>query len=574
VLVDLHIKNLAVLAGAEVTFGPGLNVLTGETGAGKSIVVDSLALLAGARAATDLIRTGAESLTITGVFRPGGEAWRAPLLAAGIEVDGDELVVRREIGREGRNRVFLADQPATLRLLSELAPFLLRIHGQREELGLVAPDLQRAWLDRSGGADAAALLAAVGTAFGDWQRLAERLGRLHGDDRLRRERLDLLRFQAAELDQARPVPGEEDELRAERDVLRNVEAIRRGLATAAALLDEDDAAAVARLTQAHHSLQEIAAFEPAAADWAGELAEARIRVQEVVAQLERRLDGVEADPRRLDVVEDRLATLERLFRKYGDSSAALLQRRLEVAAELEDLDGDESQALVLADKVTAALVAYRDAALRLSERRRLWGQALAEQVTRELAELALGRAVFRVALERRSRSDSPLVLEGRGVEFGAHGLDQVVFLLAANPGEEAKPLARAASGGELARLYLAVQLAAAGEEERYSPTLVFDEADAGLGGAEAAALGRKLQRLARDGQIFAVTHLPQVASHADLHFRVSKRIAAGRTHAEVERLDAPGRVAEVARMLAGKKVTALSVSHAEELLAVAGRGGQ
>ena len=391
---------------------------------------------------------------------------------------------------------------------------------------------------------------------------------------MRRERLDLLRFQATELEQAKPLLGEEDELRAERGVLRNVEAIRGGLAGAGALLDEDDAAAVARLTQAYHSLQAIAAFEPAAESWAAELAEARIRVQEVVAQLERRLDAVEADPRRLEVVEDRLASLERLFRKYGDSSAALLKRQQQVKAELEELDGDENQAGALADKVTKALASYQVAALRLSERRRAWGEVLAERVARELVDLALGRAVFRVTLERRARGDSPLVLEGKGVEFGCHGLDQVVVLLAANPGEEAKPLARAASGGELARLYLAVQLAAAGEEERTAPTLVFDEADAGLGGAEAAALGRKLQRLAREGQIFAVTHLPQVASHADLHFRVSKRVAAGRTHAQVERLDAGGRVAEVARMLAGKRVTALSVSHAEELLAVAGRGAR
>src|SRR5688500_12544832 len=195
VLLDLHVKNLAVLASAEVSFGTGLNVLTGETGAGKSIVVDSLALLGGARAAADLIRAGADSLSVTGVFRPTGDAWRAPLLAAGIEVEGDELVVRREIGREGRNRVFLADQPATLRLLADLSPYLLRIHGQREELGLVAPDLQRAWLDRSAGAEAAALLAEVSAAYVEWQALAARLGRLQGDDRLRRERLDLLRFQ-------------------------------------------------------------------------------------------------------------------------------------------------------------------------------------------------------------------------------------------------------------------------------------------------------------------------------------------------------------------------------------------
>jgi len=586
VLRDLHVRNLAVLAGGAVEFGPGLNVLTGETGAGKSIVVDSLGLLAGARASADLIRSGADALTVTGVFLPAGARWRELLAAAGIAAEGDELVVRREIGREGRNRVFVNDQPATLRLLAELAPELLRIHGQRDELSLVEPELQRDWLDAHGGAEAAALRERTATAFAGYAGLRLRLERAAGDERARRERLDLLRFQAAAIDAVRPRAGEEDELRAERDVLRNVEAISAALGGAAALLLEDEDAAAGRLARSRHLLDEIGAWEPQAQAWASEAEELRIRVEELADSLRRRLDRVEADPRRLDAVEDRLAALERLLQRYAPSSAELLELRARIGREIDELEADAADREGLEGKVQAALAEYRRAADALSAKRRAWGEELARRVQEELRELALGRARFAVALERRTRAGSPLLVDGTAVDFGPCGYDQVVFELAPNPGEPAKPLQRAASGGELSRVYLALQLAVARSGDPASgdpgaggplPTLVFDEVDAGLGGAEAAALGRKLQRLARGGrrrgaQILAVTHLAQVASFADLQFKVSKRVEEGRTYASVEALDRAARVEEVARMLAGHKVTALSLSHAEELIAGAEHG--
>src|SRR6202035_267878 len=257
VLRQLHVKTLAVLAAAAVEFGPGLNVLSGETGAGKSIVVDSLALLAGVRASAELIRSGAETLTVSGVFDlPGdsSEGLRGLLAEAGVEVEGDEILVRREIARSGRNPVFLNDQPTTLRLLADLAPHLLRIHGQRDELGLVDPELQRVWLDRSGGAEAERPLGEVAAAFAEHQRLAARLERLAGGDRMRRERLDLLRFQAAEIDDARLAAGEELALKSERDVLRHAEAITRALGTAFALLFEEEGSAAERLAKSRSLL--------------------------------------------------------------------------------------------------------------------------------------------------------------------------------------------------------------------------------------------------------------------------------------------------------------------------------
>ncbi len=583
-LRELHVKNLAVLAAAAIELGPGLNILSGETGAGKSIVVDSLALLSGVRATADLIRTGADVLTVSGVFSLGGpesQGVRGALEAAGIELDAmgggsggeAEVLVRREIARSGRNRVFVNDQPATLRLLAELAPHLLRIHGQREELGLVDPELQRIWLDKSGGAEAERRTAEVAAAFAEHARLAARLELQAGGERMRRERLDLLRFELAEIDAAGLVAGEEATLRAERDVLRHAEAITHALGTAFALLSEEEGAAVDRLAQSRSLLEEIEEWEPQAAEWRTEVEELRIRAAEVAQGLSRRLDALEADPARLDAVEARLASVERLCRKYGGgnpTTTEVLARRAERAAELDELLGDGEDRSELEARVAESLARYREAALALSARRSAWGEALVGRIGAELKDLGLGKARLAVGLERRRRAESPLELAGERIDFGPAGIDQVVFLFAPNPGEEPRPLAKIASGGELSRIYLALQLAARGEGE--AATLVFDEVDAGVGGAEAAALGKKLQRLAKGGQILAVTHLPQVASHADVHFKISKKVREGRTQVEVEPLSPATRVEEVARMLAGKEITALSLSHAEELIAGAARG--
>ncbi|HYN23102.1 MAG TPA: DNA repair protein RecN, partial [Thermoanaerobaculia bacterium] len=570
-LREIHVRNLAVMAEASVELGDGLNILSGETGAGKSIIVDSLSLLSGARASADMIRSDADALTVSGVFELQGDGWRPVLEGAGLEAEGDEVLVRREIARSGRNRVFVNDQPTTLRLLSDLAPFLLRIHGQRDELGLIEPELQRKMLDQSGGAEAEGLRARVAAAFDQHHRLAERLERLSGDDRARRERIDLLRFHAAEIDAARLRAGEEIELRSEREVLRHAEAITRALGTAFSLLSEEEGSAVERLAKSQGLLAGVEAWEPQAVSWNTELEELRIRLAELAGSLNRRLDGLEADPARLDVIEERLAILERLARKHGGLSgdtAAVLARRTEIEAELAELEGDAENKEELEVRVAAALAEYREAAAALSQARERWGKALVERIEGELQELGLARARLAVALERRRRADGPLVVDGQPIDCGREGIDQVVFLFAPNPGEEARPLARIASGGELSRIHLALQLGAHGETEQARPTLVFDEVDTGIGGAEAAALGRKLQRLAKGGQILAVTHLPQVAACADHHFVVSKTSRDGATRSDVQAVTGEARVGEVARMLGGERLSGTTVAHAQEMLAV------
>ncbi len=570
-LREIHVRNLAVLAEAAVEFGAGFNVLSGETGAGKSIVVDSLSLLAGARASTEMVRTGAEALTVSGVFEPEGDGWRTVLEEAGLEAEGAEVLVRREIGRSGRNRVFVNDQPTTLRLLADLAPYLLRIHGQRDELGLIEPDLQRAMLDRSGGPEAAPLLARVAEACEQHARLAERLEHLSGDDRMRRERIDLLRFQASEIDAAKLRAGEEAELKAERDVLRNAEAITRSLGTAFALLFEEEGAAVERIGKAGSLLAEIEAWEPAAAAWRAEIEETRIRLTETARSLQHRLDGLEADPARLDFIEERLATIERLCRKHGGDSAAVLARRAGIEAELAELEGDAENRDELEGKVAAALAQYRDGALALSRGREEWGKALVERIEGELKDLGLARARLSVALERRRRAGSPLGDRRRGDRLRPRGDRSGRLPLRPQP-RGAAAAARPHRLGGRAVAHPSRPPARLAGRSREGPS------DAGLrrgGHRDRRRRGRRPGRQApapRQGR--ADPRRDPSAAGGELRrspLQGRKRVDGDRTSVKVEELEAGDRVEEVARMLAGKKITDTSLSHARELIAGSAR---
>ncbi len=575
-LRDLHIRNLAVVAEANIELGPGFNVLSGETGAGKSILVDSLSLLAGVRANTSLIRTGADALTVTGVFDPSDERWRLRLRTIGLEADGDALIVRREIAAGGRSRVFVNDQPVTLGLLADLVRPLLRIHGQRDELGLVAPELQRAWLDRCGGQRGAKLRAEVAAAFEMLVAARDNLARLTTDNRAREERIDFLRYQLGEIEDAGLESGEEITLRRDREILRHGEAIKSAFEGAADQLYEREDAAYELLEDSRRHLDQVSQWVPDAADWSAELEELRIRTGELGATIRARLDGLDHEPGRLDEVETRLAMVERLMRKHGDTTVAVLTRRKALTVELDELQGDAGTLDGLRAAAAEALDTYRAAATRLSKARASWATKLARGVLEECRDLALAKARFEVELTPRRRVDSPLVIDGEAVEHNAHGFDHVVYKFSPNPGETLRSLAKVASGGELSRLYLAVQLAA-GRDAKVSrgaakgpeadASLVFDEVDAGVGGAEAAALGDKLKRLAASGQIIAVTHLAQVASYGDRHFKIEKTVHGGRTHTGVTPLDSEARTHEIARMMAGSEITELSLSHARELIA-------
>ncbi|MYA06920.1 MAG: DNA repair protein RecN [Holophagales bacterium] len=566
-LRSLHVRNLAVIERAELEFGPGLNVVTGETGAGKSLVVDSLSLLAGGRASSEVIRTGAGTLAVSGVFEPSGAAWRGQLEEAGVPVDGDELLVRREVTREGRNRVFVNDHPVTARLLSTVAHGLIRIFGQRDELGMLSADLQRAWLDRSGGDSLAALVDSCREAWGAYREAADRLERLSLDDQLRQERIDLLKFQTSEIDAARLLPGEDEELRAEREVLRHAEAIAGALHRAIALLSEDEMAVDGRVAQAGNALSDISRWQPEAESWVETLAGVGATVNDLAQELRTRVAGCESDPARLNQIEERLSVIERLARKHGGSSSDVLEHGRRLSEELLELETADVRREEVEQEAAARLAEYAGRAETLSAARRERAGALEREVVGHLLDLAFERAAFEVEITRELRDGSPLELDGERVAFDAQGVDRVTYRFSANPGEDLRPLSRVASGGELARLFLALQTAVRGGGPAEGSTLVFDEVDSGVGGAEAAIVGRKLQRLASGGQILAVTHLPQVASRGNLHLEVKKEVHAGRTRVDVHRLDHEHRIEEVARMLAGEHVTDASRSAAAELLA-------
>ncbi len=566
-LRELHIRNLALIESSSVEFGEGLNVVTGETGAGKSIVVDSLLLLSGERASTDLIRSGCERMSVSGIFDLPQDSQLLSQLESAGALPAEEIVVRREVSREGRNRAYINDVPVTLRLLAAAAPHLIRVHTQREELGLAQLDAQRTWVDAAGGSKLATALADTRAACEEFLSLDQRWRRAVEDASSRAERVDLLRFQIGEIETANLRPGEEESLGERRNLLRHQDSIRQALTTAVESLYESEHAAGTRIATAAAALERIETWLPAAQEWRKELTSARLAVEDVGQGALRELEGMDSSPGELDAVESRLAELERLFQKYGPGSQTVMEVAGDAKAELETLEHDSENRQELENRRRQVLAAYVERARRLSAERAKAGEVLARAVENELDDLAMGGA--RLSVEVEDRPDATVEFEDRRVAVTPHGYDRVSLLLAANPGEPAGPLAKVASGGELSRIYLALQLAARGGAGADPVVLVFDEVDSGVGGAQADALGAKLRRLAVGGQILAVTHLPQVASAGHHHLRVEKASKGQRTRVGVEQLSQESRVEEIARMLAGREVTDTSRDHASELLAQA-----
>ena len=478
----------------------------------------------------------------------------------------DSWCAGRSPGRDGTGCSSTITR-VTARLLSTVAHGLIRIFGQRDELGMLSVDLQRAWLDRSGGDSLTALVDSCREAYGAWQEAAGQLERLSLDDQLRQERIDLLKFQTSEIDAARLLPGEDEELRAERDVLRHAEAIAGALHRAIALLSEDEMAVDGRVAQAGNALSDISRWQPEAESWVETLSGVGATVNDLSQELRIRAAGCESDPSRLNQIEERLSVIERLTRKHGGSSSDVLEHGRRLSEELLELETADVRREEVEKETAARLAEYAGRAEALSAARRERAGALEREVLGHLLDLAFERAAFEVEIARELRAGSPLALHGKRIAFDARGVDRVNYRFSANPGEDLRPLSRVASGGELARLFLALQTAVRGSGPAEGSTLVFDEVDSGVGGAEAAIVGRKLQRLADGGQVLAVTHLPQVASRGNLHLEVKKEVHAGRTRVDVHRLDHERRIEEVARMLAGEHVTDASRSAAAELLA-------
>ena len=550
-LREVRIKNFAVVESVTAPFAPGLNVLTGETGAGKSILIDAILLLRGARAQADVIRADAETATVEAVFALAGvAAARAVLDEAGLGGDDSgEVVVRRELARSGRHRAFVNDSPVTVALLERLGDTLVEVHGQHEHQRLLEPLRQLELLDRFADAEEAA--ARVGALHAKYRAAREEADRLRSAERDRVQREDLLRFQVRELDGARLQEGEEDALRTELRKLQHAERFNAGVAECAALLDEAPQSAAERLARAARVVQDLSRLDPAFGLPGEAIENARIQLEEAMGAIRRLRDGVSAEPGRLDAIHERLDALARLKRKYGDTEAAMLAFRAEAARDLERLERHD-EVVAEQERVLAELGSeLTTAATSLTERRRGAAGKLAGQVERVLRGLGMERATFEVGLERIS-------------DIGPRGFDRVELRLCTNPGEEVRPLARVASGGELSRAMLALTSVLARAD--HVPTLVFDEVDAGIGGRVASVVAETLGRAADGRQVLCVTHLAPIAARADQHLRVVKNVRAGRTRVTAAALVGDERVEEVARMLGGTATTTAAREHARVLL--------
>ncbi len=559
-LRELRVRNLAVVESVTVPFEPGLNVLTGETGAGKSILMDAILLVRGARAQTDVIRADADTATVEALFDvPAGGTVAAVLEAAGLPAaDDGQLLVRRELTRSGRHRAFVNDSPVTLALLDRLGDQLVDVHGQHEHQRLLAPLVQLDLLDRFAGTEE--LRGSVGELWVKHRAAREEVERLRAAERDRAQREDLLRFQVSELDGARLRPGEEEELRGERRRVQHAERFHAALADVTELLQDGAHAAAGALARAARLLRDLGRLDPAFAAPADALDAAQANVEDALLAVRGLRDTVDAEPGRLEAIDDRLDALTRLKRKYGDSEEAMLAFRAAAAQELdrlarheEILAGEERRLGELREELLAA-------AAGLGDQRRAAAARLAAEAEREIRGLGMDRARFEVALEALGPD-----------EVSARGRERVELRLSANPGEEPRALARIASGGELSRTMLALTVVLAAADP--VPTLVFDEVDAGVGGRTAAVVAQKLAQAAKGRQVLCVTHLAPVAARAQHHVRVSKAVRGGRTRVSVATLDGDERVEEIARMLGGERLTDAALRHARELLTPArGRG--
>jgi DNA repair protein RecN (Recombination protein N) len=543
----LKVRNLAIVEELAIEPGAGLNVLTGETGAGKSLLIDSLEFLRGARGSTEMIRAGAERMTAEAIFQLPGD-----MPAVEGMIDGDELIVRRELATNGRARVLVNGSPITVRELSAAMDAILEIHGQHDSQARVAGQSYRELLDEFGGHDA--LLAATRAAFHEWRAAAEELRELMDAQRDRTLRLDLLKYQIDEISDAKLDPTEEEALRGERSVLAHAREIIEATAGAFALVEDDENAAVAQLARALHLVQPLADNVADLRPVAGELQDALYRLQDAARTLSALSESVRHDPKRLDEVEERLVVIERLNKKYGGSIAAVLAHLGAIQDEFDRLSDYEANIEKLQRLERQRFAAYRKAAEALSAARKKSAKAFQSAIQSELNDLAMERTTVRVAVDDAGES--------------ADGIDRIEILIAPNRGEEPKPMQRIASGGELSRIQLAIAAALFKASGRSAAaTLVFDEIDAGIGGRVAEVVGRKLEELARRNQVVCVTHLPQIASFGATHFVVWKEDAGGHTRARVRRLDDDEqRVNELARMLGGESIAPSALLHARELL--------
>jgi len=557
VLLELRLENYAVIDHLAVEFAPGLNLLTGETGAGKSILIDALALLMGEKASPEVIRFGSDRAVIAAVFEVDGAAEK--LVARILEnngVDSDEtnLILRREIAAKGR--VFINNQPATVAVLKQLAPHLAGIHAQNESLVSFDAGVRLELLDNYANTQ----LGPVSEAFEKWKQIKARIAELEQGEHDRLKLVDLWAFQKREIEDAKLQPGEDERLKTQKRVLANAEKIYNSAMHAFDLLYEGTASTSTSLRAAQKHLEELIRYEPKFQEALASLETARISVEDVGASLRDYAGSIEASPERLAEIEDRLALLDRLKHKYGPGLEEVVNLGAEVTRKLSEIENKDEILRHLHNQLATAAETYLQAARTISKKRYEAAKKLEKIVEAEINGLAM-KSQFRIELNGADAENN----------WTDAGFDQVEYMISTNPGEPTHPLDQIASGGELSRVMLALKASVeAGTSHKRSTgaqrTLVFDEIDTGIGGRAAEAVGKKLKSLSRSSQVLCVTHLPQIATFADHHYLIEKRKAGDRTRTTVREITGDERTEEIARMLSGAKVSETSLKHAEQML--------
>jgi DNA repair protein RecN (Recombination protein N) len=563
-LVRLTVRNLAIIREAEVCFAPGLNVITGETGAGKSILMNALGLLTGGRAHRDLIRTGEASLQVEGRFAAQGSTELGPeLQALGLELTDGGLEILRAYTAAGRSRILVGGRPCPVSALRRIGRGLVEILGQHDHRLLLDVDAHRGLLDEFGGQGK--LLASCAAAHRELEAVAARLRSRRMDRQEKARRIDTLGFQIGEIEALRPVPNEDVALLEEKRLLVHAEELSRLSRESHELLDGEEAGLLAGLVRVERNLERLAEIDQGTNAMALQCSAQRLELEDLAASLGEYARESEFDPDRLSVVEERLYQLEGVKRKYGPELTDVLEFLETARGELASMLQIEEEGARLEDLLAEAAGRFGELAARLSARRTEESRRLEQVMEQELADLAMEKAVFRVRLWQEENSVSPVAVGGRGLDYDRGGVDRVEFLISTNPGEEPRPLARIASGGELSRIMLALRNVAR-PDHGSGRVLVFDEVDAGIGGRVARVVGQKLKAIAGRDQVICITHLPQICAAADHHLSVRKFARAGRNVVRVEQLEGDARLEEIARMLGGEETPSAEVLESAQRL--------
>ena len=561
-LKDIKISNFAIIEHLRVEFRPGLNVLTGETGAGKSILMNALNLILGGRADTDFIRSGESNATVEVMFQTKDPALLKDIHDLGIETEDGELLIKRNLSHAGKSRCFLNDNSLTVATLAKIGNRLVDIHGQHDHQTLLRTETHVDLLDHYG--MTLPQREEFEKDFQEYQNCIRNLQAMRSKEKTRKERQELLSFQLSEIDQGNLSPDEEEQLIHERNKLRHAEKLHQSLEKTLNQLTETEGSALEQLGHAQKELESLVGIDPELEKQSGRAQTAFYELEELVDELRNYLGSIEFNPPRLEEIEDRLAEINGLKRKYGLDIKAILEERETIAAELESLSSNQEKMDHLQKEISNRQQTLAGQAIALAEKREKTAKQFKKNVEKELRDLNMAEVQFGVRFDYLPDPEGFVQFRDQKVKLHNAGIGCIEFLFSPNPGEELRSLAKIASGGELSRVMLALKSIL--HEQDPVPVMVFDEVDTGIGGKVAEKVGMKLEKVAEGKQVFCITHLPQIAGLASAHYLVKKSVKGNRTHSSIEELSYDERVEEIARMSGGEKITPATIKFAKEMI--------